>query len=302
MFRRRELDAWQVSEGTLQALLRRGHWTRIRHGIYVDVDDVTGVTAAELHKVHVAAAILATEEPAFAFGPSAALFHDLPLPFDAPEDVHVLRESRQDLRSLARPSRHPVALPRMRIASHDGATADTGLIDGVPCVSPLIAAVTTAPMVSFTRKVGLFDAVMWDGTVDAEQVARCIVEWAHLGGSAASLDALAQARRGAQTYFETLSRLALVRCGIPEPELQVPIHDEAGLVGVVDMLWAHYRVIGEADGAIKYASRQDLLDEKRREDRLRACGFAVVRWMWDEIVESPEVVSARIRRAMMRAA
>ena len=61
-------------------------------------------------------------------------------------------------------------------------------------------------------------------------------------------------------------------------------------------------VIGEADGAIKYESKADLLKEKHREDRLRARGPAVVRWDLRSIQEAPQVVAERIRRASRWAA
>ena len=45
------------------------------------------------------------------------------------------------------------------------------------------------------------------------------------------------------------------------------VRDGEGLIGYVDMWWPELNVIGEADGAVKYESKADLLKEKRREDR-----------------------------------
>ena len=50
-----------------------------------------------------------------------------------------------------------------------------------------------------------------------------------------------------------------------------------------------FKLIGEFDGDAKYlrdeylgdqTSRQAVLAEKKREDKLRAAGFSVVRWDW----------------------
>jgi very-short-patch-repair endonuclease len=81
----------------------------------------------------------------------------------------------------------------------------------------------------------------------------------------------------------------------------VPLYDEAGLIGRVDFLWRKHRIVGEADGRAKYDRPQVLWNEKRREDRLRAAGFEVVRWSWDDITHRPELVSERLLTAFARA-
>ncbi|GAA2029248.1 hypothetical protein GCM10009740_18480 [Terrabacter terrae] len=61
------------------------------------------------------------------------------------------------------------------------------------------------------------------------------------------------------------------------------------------------RVLVEFDGRSKYASAQDLWDEKRREDRIRALGWEVVRLTWADLSQ-PERVRALVEAAMRRAA
>ena len=85
-----------------------------------------------------------------------------------------------------------------------------------------------------------------------------------------------------------------MRRGISEPRLQVPLYDDGGLVGYVDMLFERHGVVGEADGRIKYLKGDDLLEEKRREDRLRALGYAVVRWGWPEAMGDMRTVASQI--------
>ena len=60
------------------------------------------------------------------------------------------------------------------------------------------------------------------------------------------------------------------------------------------MFWESLGVIGEADGQMKYETRVDIFNEKLREDRLRALGYIVVRWTWDEIMTDPKAVARRI--------
>jgi hypothetical protein len=302
VFRRRDLLAWDVTDANLQGMFRRGWWTRLRHGVYVDTATLLAASPRSRHLLHLAAAVSAAEEVTLAFGPSAALLHRLPLPYEAPDEIHIVREARQDTRSMNRRSKHPLEIPAMRVTSHDLSGCASEMVDGIACISRLTAAVTAGPNVSFTRAVGLFDSVLWGGLVTVEEIRAQIECWSYLGRQRTLLDALNHSRAGAQTYLETLSRVSLVRQGIPEPILQVPIHDQAGLVGIVDMLWSDWRVIGEADGAVKYETREDVIREKRREDRLRALGFSVVRWMWEDIVNEPARVAEQIRRAARRVA
>ena len=150
--------------------------------------------------------------------------------------------------------------------------------------------------------MALFDSALWDGRTTVEELEAAIERWRHLGGSRELREALALARPGAQTVLETLSRLALMAEGLPEPELQVEFYDDEGLIGRVDMWWPGLGVIGEADGLLKYGSGEDVVREKAREDRLRALGFIVVRWTWREIMTSPETVARRLRAAARLAA
>ncbi len=302
VLRRRDLIAAGISDEIQGAMLRRRTLVRLRHGIYVLADRFNEASEAERHRIHLAAAIAAATEPTWVFAASAALVHGLPLPFDVPEHLELLRQSRQDERSLARPSRHRIVLPSTRVTTHLVDAVDVTSVGGLPVVSAPLAALSAARGVSHRRQVALFDAVLWNGAGSRDDLLRLSEEWRSRGGKAELDAAIERARPGAQTVLETLSRLILVDQGLPEPQLQMAFHDRGGLIGYVDMCWPDWHVIGEADGRVKYESRDDLVREKLREDRLRALGFRVVRWMWDDIHQRPEAVAEAIRRARRLAA
>jgi len=302
VLRRRDLVAAGIPDGIQSAMFRRRLLVRIRHGIYVLADRLEAASEAERHRIHLAAAIGAATQPTWAFGASAALVHGLPLPFDVPEHVELLRQSRQDERSLARASRHPLTLPSIRVTTHVVDEQDVTCVAGIPVVSVPLAALSAAREVSHRRQVALFDAALWSRSATQDDLLRLSEEWRSRGGKAQLDRAIARSRPGAQTVLETLSRLILVDQGLPEPQLQVAFHDRGGLIGYVDMCWADWRVIGEADGRLKYDSREDLVNEKIREDRLRALGFRVVRWMWTDIHERPADVASWIREGRRRSA
>jgi len=88
---------------------------------------------------------------------------------------------------------------------------------------------------------------------------------------------------------ESLSRVGFHRLRLPQPVLQQRFDDADGLIGFTDFWWPDCRVIGEFDGLGKYlraeltdrrSIAEIVLDEKRRENRLRALDTRVARWEW----------------------
>jgi hypothetical protein len=82
--------------------------------------------------------------------------------------------------------------------------------------------------------------------------------------------------------------------GFQPPELQHEVRDSAGLAGYTDYYWDTARLVGEFDGVEKYlkpeylrgrTASQAVVDEKERENRIRAMGLRVVRWVWADLME-----------------
>ncbi|MBK8731138.1 MAG: hypothetical protein IPM00_18170 [Tetrasphaera sp.] len=81
---------------------------------------------------------------------------------------------------------------------------------------------------------------------------------------------------------------------------QVDVRDETGHVFArLDGVIAGMKIGIEFDGKLKYADGDAhvLIAEKRREDRLRALGWVIVRVEWADL-ENPARLFAKIRRAM----
>lgn len=297
VFRRRDLVAAGIDDTLITSMLKRHELLRLRHGVYVVRGAYERAGETERHRLDISAAVAAAQEPVWAYGASAALLLEMPLPFTSPDALQLVRASGADQRRLGQPSRHRLTIPRAQIVTGPVQPTNTLLAMGVPCVSPALAAVATASKLTSARwRTALMDAAMWHGAT-AEEIDVLIGVWRQLGHRHELTAALERARPGAQTVLETLSRLALMEQGLPEPILQQPFYDADGLIGYVDMWWKELNVIGEADGLIKYSARADLVAEKRREDRLRAKGHAVVRWTLADIEERPAEVAAAIRRA-----
>jgi len=103
-----------------------------------------------------------------------------------------------------------------------------------------------------------------------------------------------------ESVGESLSRARMIELGLPLPELQHVVEDDAGVVGRVDFWWPGLGLVGEFDGRLKYRAagvpdgrpvEDRVWAEKRREDRLRALGLSVVRWTWDTALD-PDALRA----------
>ena len=97
---------------------------------------------------------------------------------------------------------------------------------------------------------------------------------------------------------ESYSRALMWVAGFEPPELQHEIRDGSGLVGYTDCYWDGVRVAGEFDGVEKYVKpdylngrtiSQAVVDEKERENRIRALGIGMVRWVWADLIAAGQL-------------
>ena len=102
-----------------------------------------------------------------------------------------------------------------------------------------------------------------------------------------------------QSAGESKSRAVMILNGFPPPQLQVRFSDSNGLIGYPDFDWEEYQTLGEFDGYEKYSAQKYLkgrtpskvvVEEKKREDRLRAKGYKVVRWLWEDLTDPRRLV------------
>lgn len=122
-------------------------------------------------------------------------------------------------------------------------------------------------------------------------------------------EVLAMADEACESVGESRSRALFRVLGLPAPVLQHSFHDSAGLIARTDFFWPEFGVIGEFDGDAKYledgflgdrSTREAILAEKKREDRLRALGYKVVRWDWKTLSE-PDLLDSKLRAAGLKA-
>lgn len=112
------------------------------------------------------------------------------------------------------------------------------------------------------------------------------------------LEAIGLADPRRESPAESLSAGHFHVAGLPTPTFQAPVRTPVGTL-FPDCLWESQRLIGECDGAVKYAEGSSaFVAEKQREQVLRDLGFGMVRWLAKEIMARPELVVARVARAL----
>ncbi|MET0991066.1 MAG: hypothetical protein ABWX66_01630 [Lacisediminihabitans sp.] len=107
----------------------------------------------------------------------------------------------------------------------------------------------------------------------------------------------------AESPLESVSRAAIEWLGFDEPELQKEFRSD-GAVDRCDMWWERARVLGEADGDLKYdgslqPSADAIRKEKNRDRRLRSHASAVTHWGWADVVQVTPLRAA-LRHAGLR--
>lgn len=112
--------------------------------------------------------------------------------------------------------------------------------------------------------------------------------------------ALPELREGVRSAKETELRRLLVSAGLPEPEINGDVLDDAGRrVAECDLVYRAWRVVVEYEGEDHFTKRQGRKDVRKYE-LLRALGWTVVRVVQEDLADPP-ALAARVRAALASA-
>ena len=114
-------------------------------------------------------------------------------------------------------------------------------------------------------------------------------------------DVLSDVREGSESFRETQLRLACMRAGLPEPELNVGIFAPSGeLIARIDQLYRRQRVAVEYDGRQHASDQAQFERDADRWDAIRAAGWDHVRILRKHLVPDPSLAVAKIAAALAR--
>lgn len=282
-----EIAALGHSSDDVQRWVRHGRLVRVRRGAFVDQTLWSGAGVDERYRLTVMAVARSRGGAEVVSRHSALSLWRLPL-WDVDRDLVVLSADVEEAATRS----------GLRVTPLRGLVATTR-VDGLQLQAVADAVVTTASF-SVEAAVVAADAALHTGACsldDLDDAERRLLPG--LRGSRRVRMALQAVDGSSESPGESRTRLVLTAFGLPV-ESQHEIRDGWGrLVARVDFLVAG-RVVVEFDGAVKYAGADGhaaLVAEKRREDRLRELGYAVIRLTWADL-QRPQAIHRRLEAAL----
>lgn len=277
----------------LASRCRSGALVRVRRGVYVDGGAWRALKPWEQYRIRVSAAAETFTAPTiFAWHSAAAVWHVPTIGLRHP--VHALTLQNDGGRSRAGVLRHYVPPAGLKAVRREGVLV-TGRVRTV---------LDLAAFTPFAEAVVPLDHVL---KPDSAHGLPALTKEQLLAGADGLYTAAALKRIRTAVDFadpksgsagESYGRALMWIAGFEAPQLQREMRDGAGLVGYTDYFWDSVRLAGEFDGVEKYVKAeylsgrtisQAVVDEKAREDRIRALGNGVVRWVWADLMAAGQL-------------
>ena len=268
----------------------KGELVRVHRGAYMRADEWSLLDSAQQYRRRVIAAARASRSQPILSHQSAAAFWGIPMIGNSMQLVHVLTTPIAGSRTENGFRRHAADITRDDVVERDGVRVTSfarTLID-LARTTPFPSAVTSLDWGLRPAGRGLpartrIDALQeyFDGQ-PGERHRRRVHR------------ALEFASARSESPGESLSRAMMHELGFPAPVLQFEVRDGRGLIGTCDFAWPEFGLLGEFDGRLKYTRNmvqpgenvEDIVvREKIREDRMRATGLGMTRWLWPEALQ-----------------
>jgi hypothetical protein len=288
------LGGW--SDDEIARLARRGQWSRVRRGAYVDGRLPTDAVAR--HALLVAGTLRQLRRPAVVSHQSAAVLLGMPLWGARLDRVHVTRRPPASTQTTG-----PLCCHVARLREDETTT-----VDGIRVTDVARTALDLARSLPFEPAVVVLDAALHEGKLDRAVVEQRLVDISGTRGSRHAGRVVRFADGRSESVGESRSRVVLHELGLAPSALQLELwRADGGFLGRADFAWEEERVVGEFDGRIKYGRLlrpgqepgDAVFEEKRREDAIREEGWGVVRWTWSDLMRR-DALRARVGRGLRR--
>lgn len=249
--------------GVTPSRLRGNDLKRVFHGVVAPVD--WGVDSLALARAF-AVKMLPTQCFSHA---TAAVLHGMRLPRAVQQSrlLHVMTEGGG--RSIR----------GKNIVGHVGRSATT-LHEGLRLATPLAAWCQLAATFSVDDLVVAGDGLVsrQNPTVTMAEMLDAVDERQGSRGYSKLKEAIAYVRPNSDSAPETILRLLLVRAGLPEPMVNVPIHNREGKVTAhADLAFPEFRIVLEYDGDQHRTNPDQYYIDIDRLQRIMREGWHVIR-------------------------
>ena len=285
-----QLRTVRADERKLRQAAARGELVQVHRGAYVRTDAWSALDHREQYRRRVIAAALASRSHPVLSHQSAAAVWGIPIVGGDPSVVHVLTSATAGTRTENGFRRHAATAGSDDIVERDG----------VRVTSLARTLIDLARLVTFPAAVAAIDWSLRPPTKGALPRTDIAALQEYFDGQLATHHrrrvhrALEFASSLAESPGESVSRATIHELGFPAPVLQCRVEDARGLAGITDFAWPQHGLLGEFDGLVKYTRNmaragenveEIVVREKVREDRLRATGRRVARWLWSEAMQ-----------------
>jgi hypothetical protein len=275
-FTRELLDGEGMTIHELLKACRDGDWERVRRGAYVKGHDLD---ERRRHLCLIAATIPGVRDGSVVSHASAAILHGLPVARQQLDRVWMTR-------AVGGHGRHGSVLHLRHCQITPDEVTDVG---GVPVTTLERTAIDLARNSKLEWGVIACDAALAQG-LDRLRLLEAASRARGWPGARRAERAATFADGSSQSPLESVSRLQLQRLGFPTPRCQFPVWLDGRVVATSDFGWEDPGLVGECDGRVKYGELLEpgelaadaVMREKRREERIRAAGYWIVRWGWEE--------------------
>ncbi len=284
VFSSRDAAAIGVSYRELERAIRDGELTRICRGWFTCQ---TLRWPSDRHRVRAQAEVLQRRGRVVASHTTGAIWHGLPVRNESLAQVHVMWTGR----GIGGKARGGVSFHRL---------PSTVTLSPGGLVVPVVLACLQAALVDPVSGLMAADQAVRNGATTKDELVEGLPLIAGLRGKGQVQFVLSLVEGRRESPGESEVAYACQVLGhILEP--QVWVTGISGRRYRADSVLRGSKVIVEYDGRAKYSTHDDLLNEKRREDDLRAAGWHFVR-VTAELLRSPAELDRRIRLSLSRAA
>jgi hypothetical protein len=300
VFSTADASACGVDANALASLERSKAVLRVGPRAYVTASAWQDASTTEQrHRLSATAVLRSFDGRVVASHHSALAMHGLPFCDVDFQVIHVARRTGTTSRRRGRLLIHEAFPPDALVTT-----------DGFTTVCPALAVVGTAMVDGFEAGLAAADAALHREVTTLDELESWLNRMSRRPGLTVARQVVASVEPLTESVGETRTRLLLqAMADLPEVVAQFPFTDSR------DQVWARADfLVGDglvvefdgmkkyraADGTSSQGAQRIVEAEKRREDRIRALGYAVVRLTWDDLAR-PELVMRKIREGLRQA-
>lgn len=175
-------------------------------------------------------------------------------------------------------------------------------VDGLACTSVLRTVRDLARCLPLGESLAVAEsALRLKRVTHAALVAELLSAWG--GGAAHARRLVPLLHPRSDSILESLAAAVFHEHGLPPPVRQYEISDSRGtLVARADFCWPTARLVVEVDGFAFHSDRRAYRRDRDRLNRLCRLGWRVLRFTYEDVRSSPQLVAVMIRGCLLTAA